>query len=1707
VNGMSKHGHLSLIVGLLMAGAAAASAADSPVDETKPGEQVERHLSDDQTRQWSQDPNRLDSEQGDRLEVQQVAAEELETVKLKNVVPPIRFESGVAKIPRNYVDELARILEGMRDRRNVRVHFVGHADSQPLSDALERAFGDNAGLSRERAGEVAEYFKTALALPPEAITYEWVGDTQPIASNTTEEGRALNRRVEVEVWYDEVRDALKDEEVVVTDDIKRIKICRTETLCKMRYKEGHERRARVKNLVVPLRYEDETTPISEDFTTQVRQALHNLQDKQGVTVRFIGYTDDEPLTGRNERIYGNHLSLSKSRALRVALAMQETLGLPTSAIESDGRGSSHPLASNETLQGRTLNRRVEVEFWYDDPLQELPDEPQLCPGDGGEEMVTKVYDPPWGPIATLDLANGQPIIPPGYAADLQRALSDIADRINARLRFIGYTKNERLDRRTASVYDDDIGLSAARARRTMDILMQDPLLSSARAEHEGRGYVQSDDVVNAGFIQGQESFVRVQVVYDEPAPLDDYEGVDITRITRELQPESPYGLNVMRITVDGKPIDDPGRSSSDVQRCTDVALDNASIQFHFDNLESRPRLSVAADPVAIPVSQVVDGLVAPVVHFRMYDNYSSFIERAQIRIFEQQQSLQDVPLEIIAVDDAGLAEWQPAAETLAGPARELKYVLRAYDAKGHYDETNARPLWLYREPSPGDVVTSDPNAPDTAAVSAPPRELLAAYGEADQARHQIPLNGGTVKVQGGGIPAGHTVWVAGRQVPVDPQGNFVAEEILPAGTHTVEVAVLDDAGNGSLYLRDLEFKRSDLFYVGVADLTLSGNSTSGPAEDLQGENAPQPFDSSVDGRLAFFVNGKISENWRLTASADTREGPVEDLFSNFLDKSPGSLFRRIDPDNHYPTFGDDGVVEEMAPTLGKFYFKANRGENYGMWGNFNVGYLGNELAHVDRGLYGANAHYGSEATTSFGERRIGADGFAAEPGTMSSYEEFRGTGGSVYFLRHQDILTGSERVRIEIRDKDSGIVTGVVNLRPYVDYDIDYLQGRVLLTEPLSSTADDNLLVRSSGLSGDEAYLVTRYEYTPGFDELDALAVGGQGHYWIGDHVRLGLTGNSNEEGDADSTLGAADLTLRASSNTWFKVQAGRSEGLVSNTLRSTDGGFGFQGPDDLSFTDADAGAYRADLSVGLGDYFTGHDGRFTFYVQNLDAGYSAPGQATIKDTETIGGTFRMPVTSRLSLGLKGDQRIETDGLETRALEGDVGFKLTDKWSLSTGVRNDLREDHSPVGSVPLTQEQGERTDAVVQMKFDTGASWAAYGFAQDTVASSDGREDNGRIGAGGSYRPTNRFKIDGEVSDGDLGAGGRLGTTFLYSDRTSLYVNYALENERTDNGLRTRRGNLVSGVKQRLSDNSSVYLEERYQDGTSLTGLTHATGVNLVARERWNLGASGEFGTLHDSLSGAETDRTAAGIRLGYGVDAMQFSSAIEYRNDEAEQSDTTTVTVTERTSWLFRNTFRFTLTPDWRVVGKLNHSFSDSSLGERFDGGYTEGVIGYAYRPVDNDRWSALAKYTYFYNVPTTEQLGVQNIPVEFIQKSHIAAFDLTYDLSAAWSIGGKYAYRLGQVSLDRDEPEFFDNAAHLVVFRADWRFLKGWESLFEVRMLDLPDIDQRRGGAMAALYRYIGEHLKVGAGYNFTDFSDDLTDLSYDDQGLFVNFVGSL
>jgi len=743
-----------------------------------------------------------------------------------------------------------------------------------------------------------------------------------------------------------------------------------------------------------------------------------------------------------------------------------------------------------------------------------------------------------------------------------------------------------------------------------------------------------------------------------------------------------------------------------------------------------------------------------------------------------------------------------------------------------------------------------------------------------------------------------------------------------------------------------------------------------------------------------------------------------------------------------------------------------------------------------------------------GEKRLVVDGFAAQPGTVAGRDEYRGTGGSLYYLRHQDILEGSDRMRIEYRDKASGLVVAVKNLVPVQDYTVDALQGRVQLSAPLSPVTGDGLLVSSDVSPGTEVWLVAQYEYSTGLEALDNVSTGGHAQYWLGDHVRIGATYNKNTDPGAEDTLAAGDLILRQSANTWLKVEKGVSTGTGSTAYGSNDGGFSFtpttatSGPSSTTPAPDDGhhGATRVDGSLDLKDVSQAANGQVTFYHQSVDGGYAAPGAMALTDVSQSGGSVKTALTDKLDLRAKMDKRNQDLSLETSALEVDADYKLDDHWKLSSGVRKDSRTDHSPV--VPATQVQGDRTDVVVRAGYDSQASWSAYGYAQDTASTSGNRDQNSRVGAGGAYRLSDRFRINGELSGGDNGVGAQLGTEYLLSDKTTTYLNYALENERTDNGVLANKGMTSAGARSKVSGTTSVFGEERYTQGDVPEGLLHSAGIDYKPDARWNFSTHVDAGTLHDNLTGAKMERAGFAVSGGYGFEAVKLASLLEYRHDQVQSA--VDMSYSTRRSFLTKNSLKYQVAPDWRFIGKLNFSRSESSLGDVYGGSYTEAVMGYAYRPVTNDRLNALLKYTYFYNMPASGQELVAGTTASYIQKSHIVSIDAIYDLTPRWSVGAKYARRMGQASADRVAPVFFDSTADLVIARVDWHVQRVWDLAAEARVLRVQQARDSRRGALVALYREISDNVKLGAGWNFTDFSDDLTDLSYRHRGAFINLV---
>ena len=75
-----------------------------------------------------------------------------------------------------------------------KITVVGHTDSIPVSGA--NPFNDNQGLSEARAATIAKIL-IANGAPPDRVRWEGRAATEPVASNKSRDGRALNRRVEI----------------------------------------------------------------------------------------------------------------------------------------------------------------------------------------------------------------------------------------------------------------------------------------------------------------------------------------------------------------------------------------------------------------------------------------------------------------------------------------------------------------------------------------------------------------------------------------------------------------------------------------------------------------------------------------------------------------------------------------------------------------------------------------------------------------------------------------------------------------------------------------------------------------------------------------------------------------------------------------------------------------------------------------------------------------------------------------------------------------------------------------------------------------------------------------------------------------------------------------------------------------------------------------------------------------------------------------------------------------------------------------------------------------------------------------------------------------------------------------------------------------------------------------------------------------------
>lgn len=112
-----------------------------------------------------------------------------------NLNSSLLFAAGQDQLQAGGKDALKRVGSVLKDFPDKQVHVAGYTDSAPIRGALQKKFASNKELSDARAHHAAEALQEGGLTS--AVSAEGHGDSSPIATNDTAQGRAQNRRVEV----------------------------------------------------------------------------------------------------------------------------------------------------------------------------------------------------------------------------------------------------------------------------------------------------------------------------------------------------------------------------------------------------------------------------------------------------------------------------------------------------------------------------------------------------------------------------------------------------------------------------------------------------------------------------------------------------------------------------------------------------------------------------------------------------------------------------------------------------------------------------------------------------------------------------------------------------------------------------------------------------------------------------------------------------------------------------------------------------------------------------------------------------------------------------------------------------------------------------------------------------------------------------------------------------------------------------------------------------------------------------------------------------------------------------------------------------------------------------------------------------------------------------------------------------------------------
>ncbi|MFI5252533.1 MAG: hypothetical protein ACHQQQ_08915 [Bacteroidota bacterium] len=755
-----------------------------------------------------------------------------------------------------------------------------------------------------------------------------------------------------------------------------------------------------------------------------------------------------------------------------------------------------------------------------------------------------------------------------------------------------------------------------------------------------------------------------------------------------------------------------------------------------------------------------------------------------------------------------------------------------------------------------------------------------------------------------------------------------------AGTAVITAQMADLKGTAEV---ELNTTTESFTLVGLATGTGS-KSSSNLTNDATYTTDAFPDGYDKNGRLAMYARGTVAKDYLLTASFDSDR------------RNQNQFFRQLDPDYLYSIYGDNSMLYYDAQATRNLYVKLEHNQSYLYVGDYNTDLTKQEFTLYNRTLNGGKVY--------LKDKQWNVTGFGSLTDRQVVQKELRGTGLSGFYdLGYQHVTTGSEKIRIETRDRfHSEVVLQRLDRYRFQDYEIDYEQGMVYFKQPVPAM-DEN---------GNPVYIVVTFEAIS--STANQYIGGGRIENSMIPNFTLGLTGVTEQQNPQNYVLLGGDAKYNLNNKFTLSGEVGHSSILAG------------QGT-----------AYKIESSISPVSPLT-----LNGYYRNVESGFfniTQSGSQRELGTEKYGGDATvLPFSgTRLTTQYYKSKQNTSTGLTTvNSASGGIDQQIVSQFSVNASVE-DLKYNgmgYDTTQGALATHSTLLKSGATLGLT--SNLKFSAF-HEQNIGANNDITKPNG-TSILADYKVSEEVSLTGSQKWYDGGGGlSSVGINTKPAQGTELYGKYEIGNV-----ISEYRNMLSIGFRNTLKLPYDLTANIGYERAKSLMQRLAETGtqdhtsysgsVEYLPKSPIKLSAKGEFGD----------DPAFKRTNIDFGGDyrlVTDLSVISKYRHTEEREKVGVGYEIQNHliTGLAYRP-----VENDWfNCIGKYEWKTDNNQYTFIYDQAHIISVHAY-FEPIR--RWESGIKYAFKFDRET-------NPAMISVAHSHFYLFHSKVDLTNWLDIGGEY------------------------------------------------------------------------------------------------------